>query len=307
VSQSWRRETAGALAGVLIIAVARPATALSALSRSSGSSAAGISMTIAATSKLRPVTGDVFVYFRTAGDSSATIHGAVAGAASGEVARLYAQQFPFRHPPAAVRGTTVRAGPGTVPFSFTVTPRVAARYQVEVFGTGAAPLARSSRQTVYVSNGEHITGGQPCSRPVCSETFRVYTVLTAAVLGRERAKHCCVYLSVRLSPARQPSRPKWLYLDGQATGSKPRRVSAMTSERTVSFSFRVGNDGYSWLWTPCTKDTEAPPAAPAHPPPASPARMCGRPRSRPGRQCAARLNSSPHQHALASGPMACAV
>jgi hypothetical protein len=30
VSQSWRRETAGALAGVLIIAVARPATALSA-------------------------------------------------------------------------------------------------------------------------------------------------------------------------------------------------------------------------------------------------------------------------------------
>jgi hypothetical protein len=38
--------------------------------------------------------------------------------------------------------------------------------------------------------------------------------------------------------------------------SKPRRVSAGEYRYTVTFSFRIGNDGYSFGWATCTRDTE---------------------------------------------------
>ncbi len=256
-----RRIAVAVAAGLVSAALAAPGAAAAkpgpGVPASRGSADAGLAITIAAASHLRPVTGDVFVYFRTPGDAAATIYGDVTGAASGDVARLYAQPFPFRRRAAAVPGTTIALSPGSAPYTFTVTPGLATRYQVRVFGTGTRPLAVSRRATVYVSDGEHIKGGQKCSRPVCTEKFRAYEILPAAVIRRERAKHCYVYFSIRLSAVSKPPRPKWLYRDASATVSKPRRITAMKFERTVSFSFRVGHDGFFWLWTPCTKDTEA--------------------------------------------------
>jgi hypothetical protein len=51
------------------------------------------------------------------------------------------------------------------------------------------------------------------------------------------------------------SPPRWLYLDaGHASVSGARRISAGEFERTLMFSFTIGNDGFYWGWTVCTKD-----------------------------------------------------
>ena len=55
---------------------------------------------IAAASSVAPLTGDDYVVYHSGRDSSARLHGTVPGAGRGEVVRLYAQPFPYDHPPA---------------------------------------------------------------------------------------------------------------------------------------------------------------------------------------------------------------
>jgi hypothetical protein len=72
--------------------------------------AAGPTITIAATSKIKPVTGDVYVVFHGGTSSSAVIRGAISVTASGEVARLYAQRFPYTKPAKPIQSVLFNTG-----------------------------------------------------------------------------------------------------------------------------------------------------------------------------------------------------
>jgi len=216
--------------------------------------AAAPTITIAAASKIKPVTGDVYVVYLGGSYNNATIHGTITAAAAGEVATLYAQRFPYTKAPAPLRSVTL-SGSGTRTYSFTVTPTLATRYKVKLFAKSTL-LATSPTKSVYVVANGSVTGGAPCGRPVCKETFHVYTVLPSSALGVEMRKHVYPYFGLNLSPVVEPPPPTWLYLNaGHASVSAARRINANVFENTITFTFTIGNDGYYWAWIACTKDT----------------------------------------------------
>jgi hypothetical protein len=239
---------------VALTAGAAVATQLAALAPAQ---AAAPAITIGATSKITPVTGDVYVVFRGGASSTATIHGTISVTAAGQVARLYAQRFPYTKPATPVRSHTVPTGTAT-PYSFTVTPALATRHTVKLFATSASstPLAHSLAHSVYVVAGGSVKGGSTCARPVCHQTFRIFWVLPASALSHEMSKHMYPYFGLRLGSAGVPPAPKWLYLNaGHATLAPPRRLSASEFEQTLKYSFTIGDHASNWRWTSCLKDT----------------------------------------------------
>ena len=220
-------------------------------------SAAPPTVTIAARSAFPVVTGDVFVLFRAAAhnENRAQIHGKISGASPGQVARLFAQTFPFRHPP--VRAGAVTLTHATSAYSFTVAPSLATRYRVEVFknGTSTTPVVSSAVSTVFVSNLMMPSGFSfgSCSRPVCRQTIRVVEFVPPSTLRTEIAKRWFFYFGLSLSP----TPPRFLTLDTRATISRPVRISAGSFKVTISWSFRIGNSGFTPSLTFCNKDTES--------------------------------------------------
>jgi hypothetical protein len=237
------------LAGGLVAASGLPAMA---------APAAPPTVTIAARSFFPPVTGDVFVLFRApARFSTAQIHGKISGARSGEVARLFAQTFPFRHAPSRIAAVTLTGATAT--YSFTVAPALATRYRVEVFanGTATTPLASSAVSTVFLSNLMNMSGLSRCARPVCRERIRVVELVPASTLRTEIAKRWFFYFGLNLSTRGTPPPPRFLTLDTHAAISRSVRVSAGSFAVTISWSFRIGNDGFFFNFNFCNKDTEA--------------------------------------------------
>ena len=219
--------------------------------------AATPAITVAATSRIPAVTGDVMVVFQGGKYGSARIHGTVTGATTGEVATLYAQRFPYTTAAKPVRSSTLSAT-GTTTYSFTVAPTLATRYQVKVFARKGATtaLATSSRQNLYVVAGGYYTGGKTCGGPACRETFHIYTVVPGSTLGVEMSKPLYAYFGLNLSATGTPPQPRWLYLNaGNASVSGARQISATEFETTVTYSFTIGNDGYYFGWATCAKDT----------------------------------------------------
>jgi hypothetical protein len=260
-SKLWRGLALASLTGGLALVAAGPALA---------QPAAGPTITIAAKSEFHKVTGDVWVYFRVKGSSvkisQATLAGQISGATAGEVARLYARQFPYKKAPTPVAGQSLTLNPtGSTPvsYSFTAVPELATRYIVEVFASSAAtsPLAVSPAATVYVVTTQFVYGGTSCNtpgnRPVCHQTWRIYTHLPASTYARESAKRWYVYFALRLAPVHEPPAPKWMYLDSAAKVSKAKGRSSTEFERVIKFSFRLGNDAWHYAWGFCAKDTEA--------------------------------------------------
>jgi hypothetical protein len=199
------------------------------------------------------VTGDVWVLFRDAPKGNrAHIHGKISGASSGEVARLFAQTFPFRHPP--VRAGAVTLTHAISAYSFTVVPSLATRYRVEVFanGTSTTPLASSAVSTVFVSNLMVPSFGS-CSRPVCRQKVRVVEFVPPSTLRTEIAKRWFFYFGLTLSPTPPP---KFLTLDTHATISRSVRISAGSFAVTISWSYRVGSGHPNAIVNFCNKDTE---------------------------------------------------
>jgi len=246
VSKLWRIAAVVTAAGSLLAAGGLPALATNRITRS---------VTIKATSRMK-ITGYTLVLYRGGRDSVADITGNVSGASKGDVLKLYAQRFPYSKPHRVIW----IAGAGTR-YSFKVRPFIATQYQVMLFppASGAAPLASSRIVTVYVSSGGVTVQKRGCpSGPVCRPAYRVYEYLPPAVVKAEARKHWDIYVGVRLSPTTHlPPVPKWLYLDGRATVSAPRRISASNYERTVGFSFRIGTDSARWKFLACAKDSEA--------------------------------------------------
>jgi uncharacterized protein (UPF0261 family) len=129
---AWRRAAVAALAGAAAIAAQ--------LTGVVPAQVAAPAITIFATSKLAPVTGDVMIVYLGGLYGSAKVHGKITGAAAGEVAVLYGQQFPYKKPPVRLGAVTLKSS--TPVYSFTVAPYLATRYVVRLFA--ASPRGSGS-------------------------------------------------------------------------------------------------------------------------------------------------------------------
>jgi serine/threonine protein kinase len=215
---------------------------------------------VAARSAYTPVTGDVYVEYRGGRQANAELSGEIKHVASGEVAQLYAQPFPFSHAPVLDGSVILHPAGTTARYAFPVTPVLATRYQVEVFGSSTAttPLASSAARTIYVSLNGTTGNGQTCGRPVCHETYVSKVLVPPSALSTELSKAWYAYFAVNLSPAKTPAAPTVLVLNGGDAHVFPsQRLSADEFEYTVTFAFQIGNDGSNWSWTGCDIDTEA--------------------------------------------------
>jgi hypothetical protein len=206
------------------------------------------------------VTGDVWVAYDAAKYSNAEISGNIRKAASGEVAQLYAQPFPYARAPVQVQSVILHPTGGTAAYQFQVTPTLATRYQVKLFANSAAsaPVGTSAATTVYVASGGSTSNSQTCSRPVCHEKFTETVYVPPSALQTEMAKPWYLYFGINLAPAKEPSSPQWLVLGaggGQLTGTH--RISADEYSVTITYSFQVGNKAYNWNWFACLKDSLA--------------------------------------------------
>jgi len=253
-----RRRRIPVILGAITVVVVAAVVAGVLLAGSPGQGTA--SVLIAAKSSLAPVSGDAYVRYMAATDATAQVHGEVMGAASGEVARLYAQPFPYRNAPAPIGAVTLVPAGKTAQYTFPVTPSVATRYKVELFqsSTASRPLATSATSIIYVVEIKTISGNS-CGRPVCHLTVTLHTFVPPSALNTEMSKPWYIYLGLALSSnGKEPSPPVWAQLGaGDPVVSKPRLVSADEFDVTVSFTFRVGQGGYDYHWRTCSKDTEA--------------------------------------------------
>jgi serine/threonine-protein kinase len=217
---------------------------------------------ISVTSQTPAVTGDVYVIYQDGKYSSAEVSGELSAAANGEVARLYAQQFPFTNAPAVVSSVIVRPAAGTVRYAFAVTPALATRYQVELFRSGSAaePVAVSAVKTVYV--GPHLSLAQvpQCyGGPVCSESEAANILVPPSTLPTEMSKTPYMYFGLNLTKTGKAPEPKWLSLGaGHSLVVGTQQVSADEFQIATAFSFTVGrHHSYDFSWNICLKDSEA--------------------------------------------------
>jgi hypothetical protein len=246
--RSWRRGAIVALAAGTAIAAQLVTIA--------PAHAAGPTVTITATSKFREVTNDVFVVYRAGAYSNATIRGTVSGGSAGEVATLFAQQFPFKKPPVKAGSVTLTAAKTN--YSFTVTPNLYTKYAVKVYAskTATTALATSAVRNVYILSGGSVNSPQSCVQGTCHETFRIYWNVPPSTLSTEIGKHVYPYFAVNLNATKVPPPPNYLYLNGEhASVAKARRINDYTFEVTVSYWFSFGRDFYDFEWTACAKDT----------------------------------------------------
>jgi len=219
------------------------------------------SVTIAATSNLPKETGDVWVIYQDPVKySAANIAGAISNGTTGNVVKLYAQQFPFKKAAVPTGAPITLTATGTTPYSFKASPSLATRYQVKLFATStsATPLATSAVTTVYVWAQHRYGGLKPCRRPTCHQTVHVRIILPASTLRTERKKHVYVYFGIRLSTQGAPPPPSRITLGGGgARVVSVQKVNTHQYEITITFAFHIGNDGYYFEFDACQKDSEA--------------------------------------------------
>jgi hypothetical protein len=212
-------------------------------------------ISIGATTKLKPVTGDSFVVYHDSALNHGQLHGTIKNGASGEVAALYGQAFPFKG--AAVRLGSITLKGATTTYSFTVTPSVATKYDVRLFANAKATAASATSpvQILYVATLQTPSAAQKCARPVCHESITVDTYVPASALSTEMAKRVYPYAGLSLGSTSIPPAPAWLYLNADsAKVTAAKKISAGEFENTLTFSFTVGSHSYYWLPDFCTKD-----------------------------------------------------
>ena len=251
-----RRIVLAACAAVVILAAAGLAAGLLGGSASGGSVAVPISVK----SAFAAISGDVYVEYLGGKQANGEVNGVIKKAASGEVAQLYAQQFPYTRAPAQVGSVILDPAGGTASYQFQVTPTLATRYQVKLFAssTASAPLGTSAAATIYVTTGGNSGNSQTCGRPVCRESIQMINYVPPSALQTEMSKLRYVYFGINLSTGKEPPPPEWLVLNaGSGHLTAPQRISADEFRQTVTYSFQIGNDAYYWDWNACTQDTGA--------------------------------------------------
>jgi Protein kinase domain/Putative Ig domain len=252
-----RREVVIAVAAAVVVLAGAAAAGVRLLAPPAP---ARLGVQLAASSAL-PAAGDaVYVRYRGGQDASARISGHVSDAKSGEVARLYAQPFPYHQAPALAGALTLHPAGASASYSFQVTPAIATRYRVELLKNSAAarPLATSEPVTVYVTADAITSSPRKCHRPLCHQTFRVRVRVPPSALATEIAQRWRPYFGLRHAAAQQPPTPQLLVLGaGTARVSRPHRISGGEFGWAISFSFPVGQRGYAWNWAACIKTSEA--------------------------------------------------
>jgi len=206
------------------------------------------------------LTGDVYVRYGDGTHANAEVSGAIGDAVDGEVAELYAQQFPYHDPPTRAASAILHPAGGTAAYSFTVTPVLATRYQVRLFksSTAPAPFAASAVKTVYVTLKAVQTSSPTCGGPDCYESAATIYTVPPPALRAEMAKRPILYFGINLAankPTSSPPPPKTLTLGaGHIAVVGTQRLAADQFITTVSYSFTVGrNDAYTWTWRECLK------------------------------------------------------
>jgi hypothetical protein len=221
---------------------------------------------LAAVSGLTPVNGDQYVVYHSGRDASARLHGTVTHATPGEVARLYAQPFPYDHAPAPA-GFVVLAGGS---YTFTVTPSVATRYHVDLFPGRVVigPPTRSKTLTLYVVRDVVHAALPPCQRVLCEPVIHLHVFVPSSAMGPELRKRWLTYSG--LTEAKQTelkptgagptgvTPPRRLVLgQGHPKVGPPQRISATEYGVTIAYLFAVIPGSYSFRFKACAPDTEA--------------------------------------------------
>jgi serine/threonine-protein kinase len=188
------------------------------------------------------------------------LSGEIKAATTGELVRLYAQQFPYTSPPTAVQSVTLNPIGGTATYRFLVAPKLATRYQIRLLqsATTATPLATSGIKTVYVVNDYSWTFDAkteicPTGYLPCTVTFPITIYAPPSALQTEMSLPKYLYLSSPLTAASIAS-GLVMHVDTDATFSTPQRVADDAYEVNVSFVTKDGN-GVEWLF--CTRHNEA--------------------------------------------------
>ncbi len=250
-----RRVVVAALAAVIVAAAGLTVSLLH------GSTASpSVAVPISVKSAEAAVGGDVYVVYHGSKLANAQVYGTIRKAASGEVAQLYAQPFPYHQAPTQVGSVILHPAGTTASYEFQVTPALATRYRVELLpsSTASAPLGTSAMAAIYVVIGGASEYAQTCGRPVCHESLFTDNYVPPSALQTEMSKPWYAYFGVHLSSGKEPPPPQWLTLGaGSGHFAAARRIAADEFSETVTFSFRIGNDAYNWEWTTCSEDTEA--------------------------------------------------
>jgi hypothetical protein len=213
-------------------------------------------------SAFAPQNGDVFVKYQDGADADAKISGQVTNVASGEVADLYAQQFPFTSPPSQVGSVALSPTGTTAPYSFQVAPTLATRYTVEVFQTSTAttPLTTSAAGTIYViMNQPSATTSHTCTGGQCKAMETVTVQVPASALSAQMAAQPIdTYFAIAYSPSAEPAAPQTLQLGaGDPSVSAPHQISADEYQFTLTFSFPSNGEDWQAAWRRCTTSLEA--------------------------------------------------
>jgi hypothetical protein len=217
------------------------------------------SFPIAVRSALPPVSGLTWVTYHSATTAQAQIYGEVKGETRGDVARLYAQPFPYASAPIPVASAALQPQHKTAPYAFQVMPSLATRYQVKVFQgrKGRRSLASSATTTVYVTAGTSRGPDQSCVRPVCRKKLSIAVFVPPSAMSTEISKPWYAYFGLALSKSstKVPALPTVLQLRAGAARASVRQVSADEFTVTVTLAFNIGKDGYSWAWAACEQGT----------------------------------------------------
>jgi len=234
---------AGAGAGT---AVAAPAAA-----------PAAATVTITTKSGVPKVGGDTLVVFLgSSSDRTATVSGSVTGVTSGDKATLLTRPFGATTYSPAAPPVTLTPVSGSAPYSFKETPNVATGYEVQVSGTDVPTPVTSAARFVYVTPLGTVTGRKPCTRPVCHVKLRVWVKVPTRAYATEAAKHWYLYSRLKLARSREPTAPKALELNHNATASKPQKLHSYEFVVTIRYAFAIGNDAYRYAVNFCTRDSE---------------------------------------------------
>ena len=208
--------------------------------------------------------GDAFVEYQNATEASAHISGEITNAVSGELVKLYAQQFPFTSAPAPVGSVgSVALSPtgSTAQYSFQATPALATRYTVEVFqsSTATTPLASEAVGTVYVVMNQPGESTTSCTGSQCQSTETVTVYVPASALSAQMSEPIDTYFAIAYSSSGAgPPQPETLQMGaGDPTVSTPQQVSADEYRITLTFSYSSNGESYHSAWRHCTKSLEA--------------------------------------------------
>jgi hypothetical protein len=205
------------------------------------------------------VTGDAWTtYGSSGGGGVAIVSGRVSAAPAHAHLGLMALSFPYKASPVVV-GSSILAADSK--YRYTVRPELATKYWLDVFspGTKSSPMAESKVVPVYVTAAgtSSPAKAEACERPVCHQNYEVFMRFPPTVAKAEAFKHRYTYFGLAMSPTAAPAPPKSLRLVSDFHLGKVTRRSSTEYEWSLSFSFRINNDGYHFSWALCTKDTEA--------------------------------------------------